>query len=129
MLSVVTLEKRPHRYGADLLAAPAAGRRAACAALLVAAGAEAKAVAVALTVEQGLGGRGLAAVGRLSGPFDETLIVTADDTSGAELPAELGRVTRLLLPVRYGGTAVETIALADVRALADRIRSWIELGR
>jgi putative aminopeptidase FrvX len=32
-LAPVALEKRPHRYGDGLLAAPVAGRRAACAAL------------------------------------------------------------------------------------------------
>ncbi|MBA2626414.1 MAG: hypothetical protein H0U85_00215, partial [Gemmatimonadales bacterium] len=37
MLSPVALAKRPHRYGDSLLAAPSAGRRAACAALVIAA--------------------------------------------------------------------------------------------
>jgi putative aminopeptidase FrvX len=36
VLAPVTLAKRPHRYGEGLLAAPVAGRRAACAALVLA---------------------------------------------------------------------------------------------
>ena len=125
VLAVVTLEKRPHRYGTDLVAAPWAGRRAACAAVLAAAGEGPSPVSVALTVEHELADRGLAALARLGGRFEETLLVGAGDDSAREAPAELGRITRLTLPVRYPGTAVETVALSDVRGLARRIRGWM----
>lgn len=136
-LAVVSLAKRPHRYGSRLLAAPWAGRRAACAALVRAAGeAAAEGVVVAFVVQHELAGRGLAAVAQRSGPFDETLLVdaaagtpgTLGRTADAELTArrpELGPVTRLTLPVRYGGTPVETLALDDVAALATEIGAWM----
>ncbi len=118
VLSVVTLAKRPHRYGTDLLAAPSAGRRAACAALLDAAGAAAGSRAVVgFVVEQELGQRGLTTLANRAGPFAETIFVDAAGpaASGEEAPpAALGRVTRLALPVRYAGTPVETVRMADV---------------
>src|SRR5688500_7431680 len=58
----LTLEKRPHRYGDSLLAAPVAGARAGCAALLRAAAGARPArgsVTAAFVVEQGLSGRGI----------------------------------------------------------------------
>lgn len=134
VLSVVTLAKRPHRYGSDLLAAPVAGRRAACAALLDAARAvESGRAVVAFVVEQELTQRGLATLGHASGPFSRTVVVdggltgwTAD--SSATLPG-LGTVTRLELPVRYPDTPVETISLADVARLRAEIAALLESAR
>ena len=126
-LSIVTLAKRPHRYGDGLLAAPWAGRRAACAAVLQAVGRTAGDVTVAFVAQQELAGRGLAAVARRRGPFAETLLVEAGagkDTSDAETVAELGTMTRLTLPVRYPGSPVETVALGDLPALVAQISAW-----
>ena len=146
VLAPVTLAKRPHAYGNQLLAAPMAGRRAACAALLLAVRqslTRAKlipAVQVALVVEQGLDQSGLATVANADGPFDETVIVDGGpgafgsisktrlaDTTGA-LP-KLGQVTRWSLPVRYGGTAVETVSLADADSLRRQLVAWIGSDR
>ncbi|HEU5041327.1 MAG TPA: hypothetical protein VFT84_10920 [Gemmatimonadales bacterium] len=137
-LAPVTLAKRPHRYGDGLLAAPWAGRRGACAALLEAAlGTRGEQVTVAFVVQHELSAKGLAAVARRNGPFEETLIVDAgqgspgaagprpEDTELAARVTELGRVTRLTLPVRYAGSPVETVALTDVRALMAEIGGWI----
>ncbi|HUF36611.1 MAG TPA: hypothetical protein VMN37_11720 [Gemmatimonadales bacterium] len=141
VLSVVSLAKRPHRYGADLLAAPHAGRRAACAALAHAAAAgRPDAAVVVFAGQQELSGRGLAAAARVHGPFEETIVVggipgaaagvlRGDDPQLAARVAGLGRVTRLSLPVRYPGSAVETVALSDVRALAEEIAVWLRSGR
>lgn len=146
VLSPVTLAKRPHRYGGHLLASPVAGRRAACASLLAAArhaiaekgmipGAEA--VVVAFVVEQNLRGRGLHTLANTRGPFSETLLVdgvpgvlggvirSTDPDTGSAFPA-LGKRTRWSLPVRYGGTAVETVSLADAESLRVALVSWIE---
>lgn len=106
----VSLAKRPHQYGERLLAAPVAGRRAACAA--VAAAVQAKpnvrgTVVVAFTVQSLYAGdAGLASVQALLGPFDET--------KSASVPA------------RYVDTAVETVALKDADALAQELVSWME---
>jgi hypothetical protein len=139
VLAPVAREKRPQRYGDGLLAAPSAGRRAACAALVAAArnAAPAGRVVVAFTVEQQLSLRGLLTVMDLEGPFDRTILLdgragalgapieAADSAATARRPA-LGRVSRLELPVKYAGTGVETVSLADVRALATRLA--VELG-
>jgi len=142
VLAPVTLAKRPHRYGDGLLAAPVVGRRAACAALLLAVRlsiVRAKAippVMVAFAVEQELSERGLSTLANASGPFEETLIVDGRpgargglqqgpevDTS-ARWPA-LGRVTRWSVPVTYGGTPVETVHLGDAESLRAAIVKWI----
>jgi putative aminopeptidase FrvX len=134
VLSVVTLAKRPHRYGTDLVAAPVVGRRAACAALLdavLAAGAT-RAV-VAFAVEQELQERGLATLGRAAGPFAETLLIDAAGTGATADSAQswpgLGKVTHLALPVRYAGTPVETVSLADVTHLRREIATRLEAAR
>jgi putative aminopeptidase FrvX len=145
VLAPVTLAKRPHRYGDGLLAAPAVGRRAACAALLLA-GREsivrAKAippVMVAFAVEQELSERGLGTLANASGPFDETLIVDGrpgahgalqqgpDSVASARWRA-LGRVTRWSLPVGYSGTPVETVLLRDTATLRDALMDRIGGG-
>ena len=110
LLAPVSLAKRPHWYGERLLAAPAAGRRAACAAL--AAAVQSKpgvkgTVVVAFTVQSLYAyDAGLASVKALLGPFDD--IKTA------------------ALPARYADTAVETVALADADRLVREITSWME---
>lgn len=115
VLAPVSLTKRPLRYGdrGVLLAAPAAGRRAACAALAAAALAKPRArgtVVVAFTVQSRYAGNaGLNSVNALQGPFDETREVT--------------------LPVKFADTAVETVALADADALVQDLVQWIGGGR
>ena len=111
VLTPVALTKRPERYGdrAGLLAAPNAGRRAACAALATAAISKPRArgsVVVAFTVK-GLYAdtAGLNAVKALQGPFDESRQVS--------------------LPVKFADTAVETASLRDVAALVTDIVRWI----
>ena len=111
VLTPVALTQRPARYGdrAGLLAAPNAGRRAACAALASAALSKPRArgsVVVAFTV-QGLYAdtAGLNAVTALQGPFAESRQVS--------------------LPVRFVDTAVETVTLRDVAALVADIVRWI----
>jgi putative aminopeptidase len=144
VLSPVAIAKRPQRYGTDLLAAPVAGRRVACAALALAArraGAEQgmvprnESVLVAFVVQQDLDARGLATLANTRGPFRETLIVdggpgvpgavtAVPDSSAARWPA-LGSVTRWSLGVRYPATAVETTSLAGADSLRTRLVRWI----
>jgi hypothetical protein len=142
VLAPVTLTKRPQIYGSTLLAAPVAGRRAACAALLLAfhqSTLRAKAmppVTVAFVVEQELSRRGLYTIANVDGPFDETLIV--DGRAGAlgtirkEIAVDssrqakaLGKVQEWSLPVRYAGTPVETISLVDADSLRAALGRWI----
>ncbi len=108
LLSPVALARRPHRYG-DGMAAPAAGRHAACAALASALLSHPKvsgSVVVSFTV-QGLqaGDPGLGAVIALKGPFADTLTAT--------------------VPVKYRDTMAETVMRADVQALEQRLAQWI----
>lgn len=138
VLTPVAREKRPLRYGDQRLAAPWVGRRSACAALVVAARAVRPSgrVVIAFVTEQQLGGRGLETVLHTLGAFDRTILVdgragqrgvlldSADSGLAARAPG-LGAVTRLQLPVTYAGTPVETVALADVRALAERLAARI----
>ena len=142
VLSPVALAKRPHRYGSDRLAAPVAGRRAACAALLAAvrqvtAGqgmAPARGTTVvAFVVEQQLEARGLLTVATNRGPFDETWVV--DDSAGvaaieaAPLPAgpraALGRIHGWQVATKYPGTAVETVSLGEVEQTSAKIADWL----
>jgi putative aminopeptidase len=142
VLSPVTLTKRPHRYGQGLLAAPMAGRRTACAALLLAvrqSRLQAKLlppVTVAFAVQHQLSHRGLATLGNTAGPFTETLLVDAVPGSPGRVtrsaagdsvswPRELGRVIQWGLPVKFAGTPVETVALADADALRAMMVRWI----
>ncbi len=140
VLSPVTLHKTVHRYGRGLLAAPMAGRRAACAALVAAArraSAEQgmiprrESVVIAFVVEQQLTARGLATIANAMGPFEESLIVDGEGASAVSTdpwPA-LGRVRTLSLPVRYGETAVETVELSDVDRLAAELATFIRGSR
>lgn len=108
MLSPVALERRPQRYGGGI-AAPAAGRHAACAALAAALLSHPKVSGslVASFTVQGLqgGNPGLGSVVALKGPFTDTLTAT--------------------LPVKYRETAAETVMMSDVQALEQRIVQWI----
>src|SRR5213080_3146940 len=110
LLAPVSLAKRPQLYGERMLAAPVAGRRAACAALAAAIQAKPKVkgtVVVAFTVQSlYTSNAGLASVKALLGPFDD--IKTA------------------ALPARYADTAVETVALADADRLVREILQWME---
>ena len=126
VLSPVTLAKKPQRYGTDLLAAPVAGRRAACAALVLAAR-EARSrsgtVVVALVTEQNLSQRGVRTVRRTQGPFTAELLV--DGGAGAPgMPTETKE--GWFLPAAYVSTPVETVSLAGADSLRARIGRWIE---
>jgi hypothetical protein len=142
VLAPVILAKRPHVYGNRFLAAPMAGRRAACAALLLAVRQSLlrskliPSLQVALVVEHALDEAGLATVANANGPFQETLILGGEPgtfgsirkislTDTAVVLPRLGQVTRWSLPVRYGGTAVETVSLADADSLHRQLVSWI----
>lgn len=142
VLAPVTLAKRPHLYGEGLLAAPIAGRRAACAAVLAAvrqSATRAKLLPptlVAFAVEQELSQHGLTALAHIAGPFAETLLVDGEpgtpgsirrsaSVDSAGRPAQLGRMSQWSLPVRYSGTAVETVALADADSLSQALVRWI----
>lgn len=125
VLSPVSLTKKPSRYGTDLLAAPMAGRRAACAALILAAR-EGKpvtgTVVVAFVTEQNLSQRGLRTVRRTQGPFVEERLV--DGGAGAPgVPTESAE--GWLLPAAHATTAVETVSLAGADSLQARIGRWI----
>jgi putative aminopeptidase len=110
VLAPVSLTKQPHVYGNRLLAAPAAGRRAACAALATAVRAKPSAqgtVVVAFTTQSLYAGNaGLETLTRLLGPFDETKTVS--------------------LPVKYKDTAVETVDLSAADALVKELVTWME---
>ena len=111
MLSPVSLAKRPHRYGdrGALLAAPNAGRRAACAALASAALARPRVsgtVVVAFAVQSLYADSvGLKTVVNLQGPFSDTRMVT--------------------VPSKFGETTVETVATKDVSALMADVVKWM----
>lgn len=109
VLAPVSLTKQPHVYGNRLLAAPAAGRRAACAALATAALSKPSvrgSVVVAFTTQSlYFGNAGLETVTRLLGPFDETKTVS--------------------LPIKYQDTAVETVDLGAADALVKELLAWM----
>jgi putative aminopeptidase len=143
VLAPVAGAKRPHRYGADLLAAPSAARRAGCAALLAAvrgphgagaaqAQAQARGTVVVVFAVEGTSARGLLAAGRLHGPFAEALLLgtaTAGEVRpSAELLAAAGIAgAAWVVPnAAYLGTPVETVRLAEVDSLAGGLRLWME---
>jgi len=109
LLTPVALTKRPQRYGNGLLAAPNAGRRAACAALASAAVARPRVrgtVVVAFTVQSLYADTaGLKTVVNLQGPFTDARMVT--------------------LPSKFPDTPVETVSLPDVAALVADVVKWI----
>jgi putative aminopeptidase FrvX len=108
VLSAVARVKRPLRYGDGLLAAPFAGSRATCAALLAAALAKPTArgtVVVAFTIQSTYAQTGLKAVRALQGPF------------AAELAPSV--------PSQYRFTPVETVSLAAADSVRKAIVQWI----
>ncbi len=149
VLNPVTLAKQPHRYGSGKLAAPWAGRRAACAALLAAArraasdpgaGSRAGTTVIAFVVEQQLASRGLLTLATTRGPFAESWIAddsvgvralqAADsaDRSGAVVPsprAALGQVHAWPISISYPRSAVETVSLDQVERTSAEIAGWI----
>ncbi|MDH4130257.1 MAG: hypothetical protein OEV95_00460 [Gemmatimonadota bacterium] len=133
VLAPLALEKRPHRYGDGLFAAPVAGRRAACAALADAAqraaAPDSGTTTIAFVVEQSFTRRGLASIARNSRPFDATVLLEAarTDTIASRPPApeRLGAYQVWSLPVSYAGSAVETVALADARELSRRVLAYL----
>ena len=143
LLAPVAKLKDATRYGTDLLAAPSAGRRAACAALASASVSGFTAapgrIVVAFAVEQEQGQRGLRTLMNNAGPFARTIIVDGgtgpagtvierSDTALARLFPRLGDVTRFTLPTWNAGTPVETVSLGDVEALRARITTVIAGG-
>ena len=149
VLSPVTLAKRPQRYGTELLAAPVAGRRAACAALVLAARQavaeqgmvpRGESVIVAFVVEQDLSRRGLATVARMRGPFVETVLLDAGDGPPGRVTQArdsalatrwptLGAAARWTIGVRYPGSAVETTSLTGADSLRAVLARWIGEAR
>lgn len=137
VLTPVALAKRPHRYADSLIAAPVAGRRAACSALLRAA-ANARpsrgTLVVAFVVEDLFTRRGLLSLGRTLGPFAGALMVDGENSrsprSGPASPDQtwLPQFELWSLPVRYGGTPVETVSLAEVARLEQRLAARIGGG-
>lgn len=115
ILAPVSLAKRPHRYGDRLIAAPAAGRRAACAALAAAvlSRPRVRGTVVVAFVVQSLYTRdiGLGGIKNLHGPID--------NVQESTMPL-LARVS-----VKFDDTAVETVALRDVEALVTDLVRWI----
>src|SRR5436190_16269820 len=124
VLSPVSLAKRPHRYGDRLLAAPAAGRRASCAALAAAVHGKPKVrgtVVAAFTVRSLYTTTGVQAVQALQGPFSEALLLW----SGRRDAAGRAAADPLALATRYADTAVETVSLKEADALAQRLAAWM----
>jgi putative aminopeptidase FrvX len=130
LLAPLARAKEPQRYGDSLLAAPVAGRRTACAALVRAAlGAHPMrgSVTMGFVVEQSFTRRGLLTLARTRGPFTESILLEATATdSGTARPASpdpdnLGGFEIWGLRVRYAGTPVETASLRDALALENRI--------
>ncbi len=126
VLTPLSLTKRPLWYGAGLVAAPVAGRRAACAALLSAAmvsGPAAGTVVVAFVTEQNLSRRGLLTVRKTQGPFSEERLV--DGATGAS--PDSAAAGAMLLEVMRGtaGSPVETVSLGRMAALRLRLENWI----
>ena len=113
ILTPVSLAKRPQRYGDRLLAAPAAGRRTACAGLAATVLSRPRVrgtVVIAFTVQSLYAANaGLNSVKALQGPFDDTREVT--------------------IAVKFADTAVETVAFADADALVEDLVQWIGVGR
>ncbi len=108
VLSPVARVKRPLRYGDGQLAAPFAGPRATCAALLAAALAKPAVrgtVVVAFTVQSTYAQTGLKAVRALQGPF------------AAELAPSV--------PSQFRFTPVETVSLAAADSVRKAIVQWI----
>jgi putative aminopeptidase FrvX len=113
VLTPLSLTKRPHVYGNQLLAAPNAGRRSACAALASAALSKPRVrgtVVVAFTVQSLYADTaGLKGVQNRMGPFEESRAVSVQS--------------------KYPDTAVETVSLRDVDALVKDVLQWMGGGQ
>ncbi len=153
VLAPVARVKAPLRYGRDLVAAPSAAARGACAALLAAArqaekdgirdgtavaaftrrryfGWDGAAFAVASAAGTEVGGRPEAGVQAvlLGDPApDDSLgrgaYSVAED--GPEGFPEVARVSLWLLPARYAYSPVETVSLRDVEHLSTRLAAFL----
>jgi len=113
LLTPVALTKRPHVYGRRRLAAPAAGRRVACAALARAVLSKPRVqgtILVAFVVQTLYQRDDLATLRSLHGPIDTV--------TGSTMPL-LARV-----PVKFEDTPVETVDLADADALVKSLIQW-----
>jgi endoglucanase len=113
MLTPVALTKRPHVYGTRLLAAPAAGRRAACAALAAVVLSKPRVrgtVLVAFVVQTRYQRDDLATLSNLHGPID----IVRESTM--PLVASLS--------VKFEDTTVETVDLADADVLMKNLVRW-----
>lgn len=113
LLTPVALTKRPHVYGRRLLAAPAAGRRVACAALVSAVLAKPRVqgtVLVAFVVQALYQRDDLATLRSLHGPIDTV--------------TESTKPLFARLPVKFADTTVETVDLADADALVKSLAQW-----
>lgn len=150
VLAPVTRAKRAHRYGLDLVAAPDAADRAACAALLDAAQrapreASTGTVVVAFTRRRQFRWDGAAFLVRDraagadpgvvvvlggAGPADSLGLGTAPARRDSLLaPGGWLPVTAWSLPARYAHTPVETVSLRDAAALAEALRNFVGGGR
>ena len=133
-LAPVSRTKAPVRYGDSLLAAPGAGRRAGCAALVRAARAAepaAGSVTIAFVVEQSFTRRGLLTVAHQLGPFNKALLLEA--SGGPEPAARTASPDPEWLPdfgiigirVRYPGTQVETVSFEEAARIERKLRATI----
>ncbi len=113
LLTPVALTKRPHLYGRRLLAAPAAGRRVACAALASAVLSKPRVqgtVLVAFVTQTNYLRDVIGNLRNLHGPID----IVREST----MPSLVS------LEVKYAETTVETVDLADADALAKSLIQW-----
>ena len=143
LLSPVARDKKVAGYGNGLLAGPNAGRRSACAALVSAwltTPTVKDRVVVAFVVEQELGQRGLRTLMNNEGPFVTTIIADGragdlgvrrlnSDSTMSRLFPRLGSVGIASLAVRFPGTPVETVSLADVDLYRDQMVLQMRGGR
>jgi len=113
MLTPVALTKRPHMYGTRLLAAPAAARRAACAALASAVLAKPRVqgtVLVAFVVQTNYLRDQMGNLRNLHGPID----IVRESTMPLLASVD----------VKFADTSVETADLADADALVKSLIQW-----
>lgn len=145
LLAPVARAKRPHRYGADLLAAPFAAQRASCAALLAAVrrlpdGGAGTALAVfarrrhfahdgagfaLLEAARGAPAERVVFVGGAAAPDSLGLGVVAIARDSLLVARTMQPVTAWNLPARYPRSPVETVSLRDVNALTERLVAFL----